>query len=80
MPNLEFFDTVFGPFTYKEWILGLFAFGFVLHAYGVMKAKLAYRSATRHPRHGRCRECGWKGTVSSHNRTCPRCKALIERV
>jgi len=78
MPNLEFFDTAFGPFTYGQWILGLLALGFVLHAYGAIKAKLAFRTKTSVSRRGRCRECGWKGTVSAHNKVCPRCKGLIE--
>ena len=76
----ELLDTVLGPYTLKEWAIGLIAFGVVLQVVTTLKQKVIADRATSGLTKARCLGCNWRGQVSKYHRTCPKCGSAISRL
>jgi len=76
---MEFIDTVIGPWTIKEWAIGLVIFGVLLQIGTTIKHKFLADKATGNLRKARCPACRWNGKVSKFHHTCPKCGNNIVR-
>ncbi|MCO4768938.1 MAG: hypothetical protein KDA24_02845 [Deltaproteobacteria bacterium] len=72
-------DHYMGPFTIKQWGLGLLAIGFALQIYTEIRRKLEANAATGSTSHAKCLGCGWRGKISKFHRTCPKCGNIVTR-